>query len=634
MIQEFSIDGIGCLSELHSGPLKKSVLVFGENGAGKSTIVAALRSLKDNDPSLIFERKPVGNEATTSVSLTAFDETYSFDEKWNQEIEGLAIFDQTYINRNIHSGDSLDNDHKKQLYTVILGDSCADKLVEQQELNETIKQHNQQIKDLEKEISGHIHGDLDLKEFFNLPRQDDIDETIQRQSELVSSFEQSDKLNRMDGFEQIELPRIPNSFNETLACTIENLSSDAEKQVNDHLKKGTKNGTTNWIEQGIQIQKKGKCPFCGESTTSNELIKTYQDYFNKEYAGLKSEVDGLPKTIEGYFGEAIMLKLQKLISANQAGGESWQNHIDLPPFEHDIFEQLSTELVEIRDHLLELVQQKSQSPLDELQLDDKCSFSEQLVEKVEQYNSLVDVANGRIEELRESQNQGDLRLEKEKLMQLQSTAARHSAEGEKLVDQWKKADATKHANATKRKELQASIEEETSTVFAEQGESINEILEQLDAGFRLGSLVTNNRTKPPSVQLCIEINDQDIQFADKVSGSQRPFRSTLSGAERMMLAFAFFISKLDQDSQDTIVVIDDPVTNLDQIRLNKTADIIAESCASTSQLIMFSHNPEFLESTATQLSKKEVQRLQLTRSTPDTPTQLGESDAWEPIVAE
>lgn len=600
MIEKISLKSIGCLSDLESPALKKIVLIFGENGTGKTTLASVLSSLKQNAPSIITERASlhVADANPHAILTIAGDDVKFADGSWEKAAPKIAVFDSAYINRNIHSGDQLENEHKKQLYTVILGDTCASQLKEQAELAETILEHNRSVKELEKNIEEQIEGDLSLKDFLKLDPVDDVGSKIEKQKAVIALFEKSDSLNAAEGFEEIEVRKLPSSFKQTLGRTVDSIAGDVEELVNQHLQGSTNKISMSWIEAGIEKQKNDDCPFCGESTAGNSLVKAYSGFFSDAYNGLKTEINSLAGMADGYFGESVLLKQQKKFEGNKTATEFWADYIDVPPLDHSIFEELSDEIGENRDQLKKAIQEKKENPLDKILLDDdSVTISDELKQRIEDYNTLSDVANKRIEEVRESQKKGDLYLETEKLNKLLAVQTRHSKELSAQIGKWESADAVKEKLSEKRKSLQQSIEEETTSVFEKQGDSINAILEKLESGFRLSKFDTNNRTKPPSVQICVELSGKRVKLGDKHNKSQRPFRSTLSGAERTMLALAFFVSKLEMEGSlpETIVVLDDPITNFDQIRLDKTAKIVSESLTNSNQLIVMSHDQEFLQ---------------------------------------
>jgi wobble nucleotide-excising tRNase len=80
-------------------------------------------------------------------------------------------------------------------------------------------------------------------------------------------------------------------------------------------------------------------------------------------------------------------------------------------------------------------------------------------------------------------------------------------------------------------------------------------------------------------------------------------KHSLSEGEKTALAFAYFISKIDYeifdnnqaDIRDTIIVIDDPISSLDESRLYSTACLINNIFNNAKQLFIFSHNLIFLK---------------------------------------
>jgi wobble nucleotide-excising tRNase len=66
----------------------------------------------------------------------------------------------------------------------------------------------------------------------------------------------------------------------------------------------------------------------------------------------------------------------------------------------------------------------------------------------------------------------------------------------------------------------------------------------------------------------VVINDQQIAVGGSPAAGVPSFRNTLSAGDRNTLALAFFFASLDRDPAlaDKIVIIDDPITSLDEHR--------------------------------------------------------------------
>jgi wobble nucleotide-excising tRNase len=107
------------------------------------------------------------------------------------------------------------------------------------------------------------------------------------------------------------------------------------------------------------------------------------------------------------------------------------------------------------------------------------------------------------------------------------------------------------------------------TFSVEYEQSINEYLDQFNAGFR----ITNTRHLytggTPSSHYQIEINSTPLDLGDTRTPAGTPcFKTALSSGDRSALALAFFLAVLKQDSDigRKIVVFDDPFTSLDRFR--------------------------------------------------------------------
>jgi wobble nucleotide-excising tRNase len=104
----------------------------------------------------------------------------------------------------------------------------------------------------------------------------------------------------------------------------------------------------------------------------------------------------------------------------------------------------------------------------------------------------------------------------------------------------------------------------------------------------------------------IDINDanEDENIIIRYGGSSRErnkLKNSLSEGEKTALAFAFFLSKFENEvnSEEKIknsaVVIDDPISSLDENRLYSTAYLIYKTFEEAKQLIVMSHNFLFLK---------------------------------------
>jgi wobble nucleotide-excising tRNase len=95
----------------------------------------------------------------------------------------------------------------------------------------------------------------------------------------------------------------------------------------------------------------------------------------------------------------------------------------------------------------------------------------------------------------------------------------------------------------------------------------------------------------------VVINNTPIPVTGSEPAPGQPsFRNTLSAGDRNTLALAFFFASLDQDRglAEKIVVIDDPVSSLDEHRSLTTVQELRRLALRTSQVIVLSHSKSFL----------------------------------------
>ncbi len=128
-------------------------------------------------------------------------------------------------------------------------------------------------------------------------------------------------------------------------------------------------------------------------------------------------------------------------------------------------------------------------------------------------------------------------------------------------------------------------------IFPQYEVAINNYLQRFNAGFRLTEVTSVNTRGGSAVSYSVLINAVAVPLA--AGNPLGPsFRNTLSAGDRSALALAFFFASLERDPQraQKIVVIDDPISSLDEHRslvtiqeMRRLADGGASYCALTLQ---------------------------------------------------
>jgi len=102
---------------------RRLTLVHAENGRGKTTLCAILRSLQSGNATLVLERATLDSADAPHIKILINDaDVHEFkDGKWALLHPNLEIFDAGFIADNVYSGDEITHDHKKNLCRVVLG---------------------------------------------------------------------------------------------------------------------------------------------------------------------------------------------------------------------------------------------------------------------------------------------------------------------------------------------------------------------------------------------------------------------------------------------------------------------------------------------------------------------------------
>jgi len=144
--------------------------------------------------------------------------------------------------------------------------------------------------------------------------------------------------------------------------------------------------------------------------------------------------------------------------------------------------------------------------------------------------------------------------------------------------------------------VRTAIDNHGRTITATIGNAINGYLARLAAGFRIDYREPDFRGgREPTAAYNILINQ--VPVAPRADDIDKPsFRNTLSAGDKSTLALALFLAKINADPNlnDTIVVLDDPFTSLDNSRRQFTAIEIRKLCSRTQQTIVMSHDKNFL----------------------------------------
>jgi wobble nucleotide-excising tRNase len=601
---------------------RKLTLIFGENGKGKTTLGDILRSLSTGNPDYIQGRATLSGTAAPFVQvLVDGSKQVTFkDGRWDSVGPRVAVYDTTFIDDNIHSGHSIDHDHRKNLYYVIVGEEGVALAKKVDELDRAIRDANRDIAAKGTVVKAYVPSGFTMDVFLGLQQEPNIDTLIVAKKSEVATLERAEEIKDKAPLATVGLPELPPRFESLLSKLLDDVSNDAETMIRSHLESHTGPGGEQWLSQGVGMATGDRCPFCGQSVLGNDLIAAYKAYFSKSYSDFKRELSEMQKEVAESFGEAAILRIQRALENNNAAIEFWGQFVEITLPEIEV-SSVRNVLAEFGREALRRVTAKVASPLEVVPTDPEFDRAQSAYREQQQflaaYSESVQTANERIATKKRETETGDLSRARNELAGLEAVKRRFESAVGEACDAYIKAVAFKAQCDAEKATAKTKLDEHCSKVFRKYEKRINELLDMFGAGFRISEAKTSYAGGNVSSSFRIVINNIAIDLGDPNTPLGRPsFRNTLSAGDRSTLALSFFIAQLENDSKlsDTIVVFDDPFTSQDKARRLRTQHQIVKLADCCRQVIVLSHDPGFLKQIADWKASGEVKTLQFFRT--------------------
>ncbi|WP_447969895.1 AAA family ATPase [Nitrospira sp. M1] len=425
----------------------------------------------------------------------------------------------------------------------------------------------------------------------------------------------------------------PDTLKETIQKSISKAAREkVQQKIETYKDRALKHTSTqNWFEDGSSLLKHNKdkstCPLCDSALLNiGELIESYDAFFNDELAALKMEIAVIIRSIDsaleetqrnqldlarlqtilvryGYqdipsdaekeaFERLHLQTMEKLLQAGKELFKTKRDAIDFTPSEKDL------------NKIVEMLSIFRQLKMDAATL---LSFKEFVLEKLT--NSRFDAQTARAICAKLFWKRFDLQAEEKANRWRKEDGLRE--EGQRLV-------IGEHTGGIALYRFLNNLLQKTKQVIAEKEEQKTAELSNLKK--------ESEYVNAFLARLCVTnftINkDDEGKLTIYYTGvsPRKGIQYSLSEGEKTTLAFAYFLSKyqyevIDNESEnqeDYMIVVDDPVSSLDENRLLSTALVIQDfllpkakstgedgnkvmSWSGTKQAFVFSHNIIFLK---------------------------------------
>ncbi|GAA8577719.1 AAA family ATPase [Helicobacter pylori] len=576
------------MDAIEMGEFKDYNVIFGNNGCGKTSLTRAFELLISKNKH-IEKYRTISTAESPSIEFECEDGSYKIEPNSNIGVPSfkVEIYNSDFLHNNAPFNSEFGlkklDDGVIILEGSVLGEetkeinqlkNCREKVEKRQKKikdeNDTetlsakqeseIKKYDEEIEKIRKKVTSKtIQIILDEIKINNICEVSKNKFKVQEDAltNLEKDFDELDEaMKKFDDLKEMELPKdyqtIKDKLESLFSFDIDKEAGQVSEEIKEHISKVGRE----FIEKGIELQKEmpdNACPFCTQEITNN-IIQVYTSYFNKRIEQFKrdsSKVSGtLKKILEQWNIKEILQSFER--------------------FEPFMKQDFSTNKESLKNALeqIKVLLEKLQKEVDKKGgVKNEKEFQEIDKELSENYEKLQKCVN----ETRNILNQKKEQKEKLEKLKIDLKEARIKKAKHDSYD-WQKS----------KREAERKL-----SVLNCRHERLNRLLEKIDK--KLKELYDQKRPDIETINNYLKaLNlpkyslDKDYRIvlnSDALENSEA--KIILSDGEKTTLAFAYFLARLKlfykkEDLKNLIVVIDDPISSLDEQRIYNTTCLVAK----------------------------------------------------------
>lgn len=589
--------------------------MFGFNGSGKTTI-SNIFNLISSKSNYTEEKKKelyddIKIDETGKVKFRIInDQSLTYPPSENQNNQNIYVFNSNFVSDHVYDGTTC-NLKKFNVASAELKDPKILKITDE------IKSKEKLVSDLDKEIGTIDDSYISVKKDFNsefrshfpnknlsidkaVPNKDQIPndsiENIKTEIKLrIKEFKLAKNQKQLDEDIQIistlKFEKIYLQINEVetqLKDTVTKIATDSLVQkINDFQEnfiEDDKNEVEPWFKFGNELLKKISlndvkyCPLCNSNIDDkfSILVKSFSAYFDKEFESFIENINTQISNIES--------QLEKIQSFKSNYGVLFKQYVKYSDFLNSSPSECSVnevilQLSDLKDQLISKRNNSNNSILlDPTIIVDHLLAYNQDVEELETYTNTL----------------------KENVYSKKKSpeAIEVTVRGLYKLLIYKTINSTVKgvSNYYEKTEKKIKTSTEINLLIEEKVQRLKELkIEAKKVGEYLIRLGINHFT--------IDLNEDKESDNILIKYKSHPqiktkLKNSLSEGEKTALAFAYFLSKVSievQKPNETIIMIDDPISSLDDNRIYNTAFIIYDIFKNYKQVFILSHNFLFLK---------------------------------------
>ncbi|WP_180055380.1 AAA family ATPase [Acinetobacter sp. YH12142] len=584
----------------HKGGLNQTFdqlnLIYGRNGSGKSTLCKIFESINLKDKSSIKALQPIESQGKQNLQLKFNSYNLSLDNL--QSDFTFRVFNQAFIDNNLYIPNSKDRKQLSNYYDFSLGYVS----VEKEKKIDHLKSENENLTAQISPITIPLFTKFPSKTITQIQSIKEIldcDKKIEILKEQLQDLKSVEHFKKRKNLSLLSLDK-PKLDTDIFTLNIETLSKEAEEKVNLHIAHNLKEQDKQWIELGTNlVTESNQCPFCAQSLSSSPIFHLYQEFINESYltASNNFELSGRDFELNVIEIGIKIEKLEQIVKINKEIIREWADRLDEISLDYNfsLLDRLSTNL-ELESY--KLVREKKKDLLSKIDLTIFHGIFHEIFDGLDftDYNNQVNKFNEAIKKFIDSLAKDTMQSIQSQIDEIEASKLRFSPEIIKALKEIKRLESLKTENTSKIKELREEITKEQEESIKNHKDSINEILQSFHSMIRIKELEKDNRGKGGSTRLkyVITFINNELSALDEEQ-HHHIFEHILSLGDRSALALSFFLSRFSKRNNDnSIIILDDPMSSLDRYRKDATIIQIAKLLQNKYQTFVFSHDPFFL----------------------------------------
>jgi wobble nucleotide-excising tRNase len=603
-------------------------LIYAENGRGKTTLSAILRSLGNGDPIPISERRRLAAQQPPHAILACTGEPSDAvfqNGAWNRTLSEVLIFDDVFVDQNVYSGLVVGSDHRQKLHELILGSQGVELNHRLQTLIARIEQHNAELRRRSSLIPATERGALSVDEFCALPPNANIEQEIHAAEQNLAASRQQDPIRNTPDLPLLHLPEIDlPAIEAVLSSGLADLEAAAAARVQAHLQSIGANAER-WVADGMARQNAvtdagaNTCVFCAQDLSGSPVITHYRAFFGEAYCAHQQTIREAESGFNQTHSPTAALPFERSVRKLTEQRGFWAAFGEIPEFNFDSA-AATADWNAVREHISALFKQKRATPLDAVAVPDETravvdAFSVRQRE-IAALNQQISAANQTVAAIKQRAATANAETIAAELARLNATKARHTPTTHALCQSYLAEKQAKAATEQQREKASQALAQYRTQVFPAYEAAINRYLRRFNAGYHLASVQPVNTRGGPACTYNVVVNNTPVAVAgNNPQPGDHSFKNVLSAGDRNTLAVAFFLAsiELDPNRASRVAVIDDPVSSLDEHRSLTTVQEVRRLLTQVAQVVVLSHSKPFLCRTWESVTAAQKAALQVVR---------------------